>query len=57
MKYIGGKEIISYYYESVYKKIWGESKLLEPFEKFLEFLSPKKPTQILEAGGIVNVHI
>ncbi len=51
MKYIGSREIISYYYESVYKKIWGKSKLLEPFEKFLEFLSPKKPTQILEAGG------
>jgi hypothetical protein len=51
VKYIGKKDIISYYYASIYNTLWGKSKLLVPFEILLEFLSPKNPTQVLEVGG------
>ena len=55
MKSIARSRVIAYYYNQVYSDVWGESSIFKTFEKYMEFLSPKKSKFVLELGGGSNV--
>jgi len=55
MKSIARSRVIAYYYNNVYSDVWGKNNILEIFERYMEFLSPKNSNFVLELGGGSNV--
>jgi hypothetical protein len=55
MKSIARSRVIAYYYNHVYSVVWGKNNILEIFERYMEFLSPKNSNFVLELGGGSNV--
>jgi len=61
VKHTLNQEIVTYYYKSIYSKIWPANKSffnpLALFERYLEFKSPKSSRNILEIGGGQGQHL
>lgn len=54
MKSIARTSVIASYYNHDYSFVWGKNKILGFFERYMEFLSPKKSNFVLELGGGSN---
>ena len=55
MKSIARSRVIASYYNHTYSVVWAKNNILGIFERYMEFLSPKNSSFILELGGGSNV--
>jgi ubiquinone/menaquinone biosynthesis C-methylase UbiE len=57
MTHFGTKQVISYYYEHIYNKIWSSNPILSIAERFMESTFSASSKNRLEIGGGVGQHL